>query len=122
MFKQHVAGNEVKADDMKHAGVGFATTTGAADAYVATFSEAITAYVTGMAIDLKIHAANTGSSTINIDTVGVNTIKNPEGQDLAAGDLPLNAMVRLLYDGTNFILQPRVASSTYTKSLMLMGA
>ena len=80
------------------------TTGGAADAYTASVSPPITALVAGMRFGVIIHATNTGASQINFNSTGLTDITKNGTTALDAGDLPLNAMVLLGYDGTRFQL------------------
>ena len=83
---------------------GYGTTAGSANTYTLTLSPAPT-YVDGLAVSVKINVTNTGASTININSLGAKTIKAPDGADVVAGDLLLNSIYSLRYNGTNFILQ-----------------
>ena len=89
----------------------YALDTGAADAYVVALPATLAAYTTGLDIIMKAVNANTGASTLNIDGLGVKSIKRFDGTALVAGDIPAGAMVGLRYDGTNFRLSgnPTVA-------------
>jgi len=80
----------------------YATDTGAADAYVATYNPVPLAYVEGMRFRFKAANANTGASTININGLGVKTIKKQHDIDLVAGDIEAGQIVEIEYDGTNF--------------------
>lgn len=79
--------------------------TGVADAYVVTLVPAPTAYAAGMLLVMKVANNNTGACTVNVNGLGVKSIKkthggaNPGAADLTAGDI-----VMLVYDGTNFQL------------------
>ena len=85
----------------------FVVTTGTATAYTATVDHPA-AYTEGVTISIKAHVANTGADpTINItptggSALGVKTIKDREGSSISAGDLALNQMYNLQYDGTDF--------------------
>lgn len=81
------------------------TTTGTANAHVATLSPALTAYVAGVGLSVKIGITNTGASTINVNGLGVKSILDSKGAALTAGKLTLNSIVTLRYNGTAFILQ-----------------
>lgn len=86
------------------------TDTGAADAYVLGVSpgtrKAPPAYFTGMRVVFLASTANTGASTINVSGLGVKNIKQPDGTVLIAGDiLPLGELVKLFYNGTEFVLE-----------------
>lgn len=78
--------------------------TGAANAYVITPAPAITAYTTGQIFSFKAVNANTTASTINVNGLGVKTIKNPKGGDLVANDIGAGQLVMVGYDGTNMIM------------------
>lgn len=75
---------------------------GAANAYVVSGDPAYTTYVAGMKIRVKIANANTGDSTINVDSLGAKAIKKNVNDVLAGGDLPAGAIIEIQYDGTNF--------------------
>jgi hypothetical protein len=82
--------------------------TGAADAYVATPSQPVTAYVEGLLIILDPDNANaTATPTLNVSGLGVKTITNNLGGALVAGDIVASQRLYLLYDGTNFRLLNR---------------
>lgn len=83
----------------------FAVTTGSGTAYLAAFVPAYSSLVAGTRITVKIHAANTGAATINVNNLGAKAILKSNGSALAAGNLKLNSVYTLVYDGTNFILQ-----------------
>jgi hypothetical protein len=79
--------------------------TGAANAYVITFvagQPIPSAYVPGMGIKFKALNACTGASTINVNGLGVVTIKRASGVALAANDIISGQIVELTYDGTVF--------------------
>lgn len=72
-----------------------------------TMSPAPSAYTTGMVVLADIINNNTGSATINLNTLGAKTIKkfvNGTLVTLEAGDLQANQIAVLLYDGTDFQL------------------
>ena len=81
--------------------------TGAADVYVATLAPAVPAYVAGQRLSLKIANANTGACTVNINGLGVKSIKTMNGGDPLAGDLIAGQIADLRYDGTNYLLLNR---------------
>ena len=95
---------------------------GAADAYVVSGDPAYTAYFAGMKIRVKITNVNAGASNINVDSLGSKSIVKFVSTPLVAGDLPLNAIVEMQYDGTSFQIQNvHNANPTFT-SLILSGA
>lgn len=81
--------------------------TGAADAFVATYSPAIEAYSLGLVLSFVANNAVTGAATINVNGLGAKTLKM-NGADLAANDIPINSYVKIIYDGTNFaVIDPK---------------
>lgn len=101
--------------------VPYAQAAGSANAYTASLTPALTAYTEGAAIAVKINAANTGASTININGLGVKSIRDPRGNTLPAGKLTAGSIYTLRYNGTNFILQGEGASGNATASDLLSG-
>lgn len=78
------------------------TTGGSANAYTATLAPAIAAYATGMTVRVKIHAANTGATTINFNSIGDVAITKNGTVALENADLATNQIIELVYDGTQF--------------------
>jgi len=76
--------------------------TGSADVYEITPSPAITAYAAGQVFVFKVANANTGSSTLNVNGLGVQSIKKKTTENLEVGDFLAGQMVVVAYDGTNF--------------------
>lgn len=72
------------------------------DNYAGTTSEAVLAYEAGLIINLKVTNANTGASTLNVNSLGAKSIKKNVIEDLAADDIKANQVLPLIYDGTNF--------------------
>jgi hypothetical protein len=84
---------------------GYGVTAGGANTYTLTPNPAIVAYAAGMCFAIKIHAANTGVATLNVNAKGAKAIQDSKGYAMTAGKLRLNGVYTLRYDGTNFILQ-----------------
>lgn len=82
----------------------YATTTGSANTYAVTLDPAPSAYQAGMIINIIINAANTGASTVNVNSLGAKSIKKEGSTDVSSGELKQNAAYSLMYDGTNFQL------------------
>lgn len=79
------------------------TAGGTADALTVSLSPSISSYTTGLVVWFIASAANTGSATLNVDSVGATTLKKTDGTtDLAAGDIVSGRLYGALYDGTNF--------------------
>lgn len=77
---------------------------GAADAYTVTLSPAPTSYTKGLMVLFKAANTNTGASTINVNSLGTKNILRKGGGSLEAGDILANALILLVYDGTQFLL------------------
>ena len=85
--------------------------TGAADAAVITPVPAITAYAVGQQFSFKVVATNTTTTpTLNVNGLGAKTIVKVGGGALAAGDLIINRIYQVEYDGTNMQLLAPVPS------------
>ena len=90
----------------------FFTDSGTANAYVLTpvspFKSAVSSgagegYFNGMIIIFRAGNANSGASTINVNSAGVKNLKKADGTDVATGDILTTRDVSFRYDGTNFI-------------------
>ncbi|MCC6599594.1 MAG: hypothetical protein IT223_02855 [Crocinitomicaceae bacterium] len=76
-----------------------------------TLSPAITAYTTGMMLHFLCPVDITGSTTLNVNSVGAIAIKKNFNSDLASGDLKSGQMVSVIYDGTNFQMISQLATA-----------
>ena len=56
----------------------------------------------GTTISFKAANANTGASTINVNSLGAKAIKKNGTEALVAGDLRTGTVITVVYDGTNF--------------------
>ena len=100
----------------------FYTDSGIANAYVLSpvspfkspvSSDSGEGYFIGMTIRFRAGNANTGASTVNINSAGVKNLKKEDGTtDLAAGDIPTSQDSIFRYDGTSFVLNTGQASTT----------
>jgi len=84
-------------------------TGGAASAYTAAGTPAPTALVDGLIVSAVIHAASTGASTLNLNSLGAKDILRRDGSAIVAGDLPVNQAVLLVYRASAddfFLLTP----------------
>lgn len=85
----------------------FYSCSGPADAYVCAVigsQEGIFEYSNGTQIRFRPSATNTGISTVNVNGLGLKTIKRDNGDDLQAGDLDTARDAAVRYDGTDFLL------------------
>ena len=81
------------------------------DTYVITLSPVPASYYTGMVIQFKANTANTGASSLNVNTLGAIAIKKRNDQDTETGDIESGQIVTVVYDGTNFQMQSQVANT-----------
>ena len=89
----------------------YSADTGAANAYAVSIAPTPTSYTAGLEVTFKATNANTGASTINVNGLGVKSIKKDVSIALAADDIIASKVVSLVYDGTNFQLINVPASS-----------
>jgi Chaperone of endosialidase len=89
---------------------------GGANAYVVTFPTGVipSSYTAGLTVVMKVANANTGASTLNVNSLGTKNILTPSGGALSSGTLAANAIVMVVYDGTQFILVGGSTSTTGT--------
>lgn len=78
----------------------YSNDTGTANTYVATLTPALGGYTAGDIIYLKIAHANTGASTLNVNGLGAKAITLSDTSPLIGGELALNMIAQLFYDGT----------------------
>lgn len=93
--------------------VTYVSAGGTGDALTATLDFAPPAYVEGLHLRVKLTATNTGAATINVNSLGVKSIKRYDGTTaLSAGELTSGNAVDLIYDGTNFRLGTASSAAT----------
>jgi hypothetical protein len=90
------------------------TATGSANAYVLTYSPAPSGLVTGQIYSFVANFANTGASTININSLGAKNITKNGTAALSTGDLASGQAVSVLYDGTEFQMVSPAATTAST--------
>jgi len=102
--------NAARLDMLKNAG-DYATSTGSANAYLLALDAQISAYVAGDVFKFKANFANTGSCSLNVNSIGALTIKRFKDVNLAPNDIVIDQLVEVMYDGTNLqmISPPRSA-------------
>ena len=82
----------------------FLTSPAGTNAITATASLGMSAYVTGQRFFFVAAAANTGAVTLNINAIGVKSVTKNGTTALVAGDIAINAVTQVVYDGTQFQL------------------
>ena len=82
----------------------------------ATVSPSLTAYAVGQIFAFVAAATNTGAATINISSLGAKSITRLGATALIAGDLIINSVAFIVYDGTQFqLLNPNTFTNiTFT--------
>ncbi len=82
----------------------FCSDAGGSDTYTCTLAPAPAGYTTGVRYRFKANTANTGTASINFNSLGAKTIKKVAGgitTDLADNDIQAGQWIDLTYDGTN---------------------
>ena len=94
----------------------YAVSTNVGSDYTITFTTPYTSYVAGQTFKIKFNATNTGASTIKVDGLGLIDIRKNYDEVLIAGDIVINEVRVVVYDGTNFQIQPREIRETYVET------
>ena len=81
---------------------GTLTSGGAADAQTLTSNRTISAYAAGISFIFKAGFTNTGACTLNLNGIGAKAVKKKGGTALVAGDITVNEMIHVIYDGTDW--------------------
>ena len=86
------------------------------DTITGTVSPSLTAYAVGQIFAFVAAATNTGATTINISSLGAKSITRLGSTALIAGDLIINSVAFIIYDGTQFqLLNPNTFTNiTFT--------
>lgn len=92
--------NNLRKDALQNGG-DYATSGGAANAYILTIDAQIAAYAAGQIFKFKANFANTDAATLNVNAIGAKTIKKSNGNDLTQNDILNGQLVTVIYDGTN---------------------
>lgn len=94
-----------KTDGAHKNGILTPTAVTGTDTYAATLSPAITSYVVGAHYFLTFANANSSAvPTLNLNALGVKTIKKLDGAALSLNDIVANHPAIVKYDGTDMIL------------------
>jgi len=103
--------------------VGVTDDTGTANAYVITLSNAPTAYAKYQTFKFIAKTANTGSSTLNVNGLGVKLLVKDVNIVLVTGDILAGQIITAVYDGTNFQIIPDYSTqlSQLTKQNLLIN-
>lgn len=90
--------------------LSFCEDSGAANAYALTATFPIDSYDLGQTFTFIAANTNTGSSTVNVNAMGVKEIVRADGSPLVAGDIQDGRIVSVQYDGEAFQLMSATAN------------
>lgn len=82
----------------------YAVAAGAVNTLTAALAPTLTALVVGMPFGIKVNLTNTGAVTLNLNALGALPLHKLGGQELVAGDIQANQIIRVAYDGVGFQL------------------
>lgn len=103
-------------------GLNFYPDTGVTNAYAITTSPALTSIPLGTVFTFQAGHANSGASTLNVDSIGAVPIKKnggtgtSVGTDLTARDIAAGQLVSVAYDGTNFEMESTLGNAASSGS------
>lgn len=80
---------------------GTNATTGGTTAYVLTSDQTFAALAAGLEVAFQINATNTGTTTLNVDSLGAKPLRSAAGVELLAGSLLIGAVYRATYFTSN---------------------
>ena len=100
--------NNIRKDILQNAGDCVAST-GSSNAYAISIDSQISAYSNYQVFKFKANFTNTGTATLNVNTLGAKTIKKNNNQDLSPNDIQNGQIVVVVYDGTNMQLVSQAA-------------
>lgn len=87
--------------------VPFVKATGTVNDYVLTYSPAISAYTNALLLSFSPNLANTGPVTVNVNGLGAKNVYR-EGAILVGDELTADEYVKIIYDGTKFlVIEPK---------------
>lgn len=90
-------------EDVVNCAQDLPTTTGSANTQAITVDSQVTAYVAGQRFQIIAGYTNTGSATLNVNTIGAKTIYC-NGTTLAPMTIKAGHAYELMYDGTNLVI------------------
>lgn len=106
--------NNLRTDTIRRAG-DYATAGGTGDVITLAIDASIAAYTAGQVFKFKAAAANTGSATLNVNSIGAKTIKKNNDQNLVANDIENGQIVEVVYDGTSMLMLSQLGNDRSPK-------
>lgn len=86
--------------EIKRGTINFAVDTGVANAYLVALPYPPSGYVDGLAIVFRPLNANTTASTVNVNSLGVKSIRRADGSAISAGDVAAGIPITARYSIT----------------------
>lgn len=115
-------GQPATAQDIIKSTALYAADAGGTDAYAISLPTAPSAYADGLTVRFKANTANTGASTLNVNTLGAIAIKRPDGTDTQTGDIVANQIVEVCYRNSAFhMISPIVADRQQVMGALQAG-
>ncbi len=87
--------------------------TGAVNTITASVTPAITAYSKGQTFEILVNNTNTGATTVNMNGLGVQSLKTRNSRELSPGEIANGQYIRIKYDGTDFQLISQRAKTPF---------
>lgn len=118
-----IAANVTRLNSLDN-GAAIYSASGSSGAYAITTGFTITAYSNPMEFEFRANHVNIGggSDSLNVDAIGAVTLKRISTanakENLAAGDLQIGQVVRVKYDGTDFIVTSPLNAGETTKGVV----
>ena len=110
--------NYAAAGQVQDSSLTYLTSVSGTNTVTALAPISMTAYVVGQTFRFIVATTNTGSTTLNINSIGAKSITKNGTTTLGAGDLIANSIVQVIYDGTQFqLINP---SSNIPSGVILM--
>jgi hypothetical protein len=99
----------------------YAVDGGSTDDYAISLDPAPSEYAEGLTIAFKANTANTGTATLDVNSLGQVAIKKNTDKALESGDIEADSVVIVVYDGTNFQLQTPSSKDPYRTITLMPG-
>jgi hypothetical protein len=106
-IEQKISQDEGIITDLKRKIERYGASSGGTDTYAVSNTNPTFAYYTGMIQTFKADVANTGTASLNVDSLGAKTLKKITTQGIIAlqtGDIIANGFYTCVYDGTDFLI------------------
>jgi hypothetical protein len=94
--------------DIQASSANYCASSDGSDTYTCALTPTLTSYTTGACFLLNVTTNNTGAATCNIDTLGAKALKIISAgakADPADNRIDADDLIKICYDGTDFILQ-----------------